>query len=227
MSATTIHVDAVLFDMDGTLVDSTAGVVGAWETFAKSYPGSHGVRTVENLRKYCGITDEAELEKEAQRFEQAIVDSSKNDGRTGITMLPGVRAIMDEILPGKDLPNPCWAICTSATRVYASAALEVANIAVPDAFVVAEDVKQGKPHPDPYLLGAKKCGVSPERCLVVEDAPAGVLSGHAAGCQVLGLVTTHSREKMETCNPEYLVKNLSSVSMRRTDKGVEVTIFKD
>ncbi|KAH7914425.1 HAD-like domain-containing protein [Hygrophoropsis aurantiaca] len=236
MPPTTFYVDAVLFDMDGTLVDSTAGVVGAWDTFARSYPGldvktilssSHGVRTVDNLKKYCGITDDALLEEEAQRFEQAIVDSSKDNGRPGITMLPGVRPIIDELTPGKDMPNACWAICTSATRVYASAALEVASIPVPQAFVTAEDVKLGKPYPDPYLLGAKKCGVSPDRCLVVEDAPAGVQSGHAAGCKVLGLITTHTRGQMEPCTPDYLVKNLSSVQMKRLGKGVEVTIFMD
>ncbi|EGO02173.1 hypothetical protein SERLA73DRAFT_86389 [Serpula lacrymans var. lacrymans S7.3] len=233
MPTTILTVDAILFDMDGTLVDSTAGVVGAWETFAESYPGldihailstSHGVRTVENLKKHCGIQDDAELEKEAMRFEQAIIDSSTKNGRKGITLLSGVRPIMDELLPGKNYPKPCWAICTSATRNYASSALRVAGIAIPDVFVVAEDVKQGKPKPDPYLLGAQKCGVDPEKCLVIEDAPAGVRSGQAAGCKTLGLITTHTKAQMEGCNPDFLVNNLSSVSMKMTTNGIEVTI---
>jgi len=100
----------------------------------------------------------------------------------------------------------------------------IANVPIPDVFVCAEDVKQGKPQPDPYLLGAKKAGVDPKKCLVVEDAPNGVRSGLAAGCQVLGLITTHSAEQMEAVKPNWLVKDLSKVSMRVVDGGMEVTI---
>jgi len=234
MGAIKFHVDAVLFDMDGTLVDSTAGVIGAWETFTETYPWldverilstSHGVRTVDNLRKYCGVTSETELEREAARFEEVIVTSSKANGGKGITLLPGVRSIIDELLPGKDNPKPRWAIVTSATRAYASAALEITGIPIPDAFVTADDVAQGKPHPDPYLLGAQKCGVPPERCLVVEDAPAGVASGLVAGCAVIGLITSHTREQMEAKHPTYLIDNLSSVSMKMgVNGGVDVIV---
>jgi len=226
-------VEAVLFDMDGTLVDSTAGVVGAWEAFAETYPGlnvteilntAHGVRTVENLKLHCGITDPDTLEKEATRFEKEIVNSSKKNGRQGIVTLPGVREVMQELAPGRSLPKPCWTICTSATREYASAALDIAGVPVPDVFVAAEDVTQGKPAPDPYLLGAKKAGADPARCLVVEDAPAGIRSGQAAGCKTLALITSHTRAQMEACKPDYLVSNLSAVTMKRVEGGVEVII---
>ncbi|KAJ7129472.1 HAD-like domain-containing protein [Mycena epipterygia] len=234
MPPTTFHVDAVLFDMDGTLVDSTAGVVGAWDAFKISYPGidvdailssSHGVRTVENLRIHCGITDPDELEKEAERFEKAIVSSSTANGRTGIVLLPGVKAVMDELAPGRKHPNPSWAICTSATRYYATTALGLAGIPVPDVFVVSEDVAQGKPCPDPYLLGAKNCGVKPENCVVFEDAPAGIRSGQAAGCKTIGFITTHTREQMEACKPDFLVKNMASISMKLSEHGgIDVTV---
>ncbi|CDO71402.1 hypothetical protein BN946_scf184908.g160 [Trametes cinnabarina] len=185
--------------MDGTLVDSTDGVVGAWELFAYKYPGldvtqvlssSHGVRTVENLRLHCGITDPDEL----------------------------------EIGPLCKLPKPRWAICTSATSSYATAALQAAGVPVPDVFVVSEDVEKGKPEPDPYLLGAKRCGVDPSRCLVVEDAPAGVRSGKAAGCKTLALITSHTREQIAEAQPDYVVSNLSRVTMKPVDNGIEVTI---
>ncbi|KAI6163094.1 HAD-like domain-containing protein, partial [Pisolithus thermaeus] len=224
---------ARLFDMDGTLVDSTAGVVGAWETFAKTYPGldvanilsnSHGVRTVDNLVKYCNVTDPTKLKDEAVRFEQAIVNSSRADGRKGIVALPGVRSIVDELLPAKGLPHPRWAICTSATRAYASAALEIARIDIPDVFVAAEDVNKGKPSPDPYLLGASLCGVEPSKCLVIEDAPAGVRSGLAAGCKVVGLLTTHSRQQMEESQPHFLVPDLSSVTVKLHEDGVDISV---
>jgi len=219
--------------MDGTLVDSTAGVVGAWEAFKEKYPqldvdavlsSSHGVRTVENLRIHCGIEDPEEQEREATRFEQAIVDNSTKNGRQGIVMLPGVREIMEELEEVGKQPNPRWAICTSATRTYATAALTKAGVPIPDAFVASEDVTKGKPEPDPYLLGAEKCGVDPTRCLVVEDAPAGIRSGRAAGCKTLALLTSHSRAQVEGANADFVVEDLSRVTMKKTNNGVEVTI---
>jgi len=233
MPTTTIHVDAILFDMDGTLVDSMAGVIGAWNLFATKYPGLdvkeilgfiHGVRTVETLQTYCKIDDPDELEREAVRFEKAVVETSKENGRPGIVQLPGVRPIMDELLPGAKCPKPCWAICTSATKAYATSALNMAGVPIPDVFVTAEDVTQGKPFPDPYLLGAKKCDVKPERCLVLEDAPSGIRSGLAAGCKTLAVLTSHSRDQIEPCKPDFLVKDLTSVSVKRVESGVEITI---
>ncbi|KAG8839264.1 hypothetical protein FRB91_007115, partial [Serendipita sp. 411] len=212
--------DAILFDMDGTLVDSTPGVEGAWATFAKEYgienvqeviQLAHAVRTVENLKRFCGITDPEELEREANRFELEIVNASKRDGRTGILILPSAKETLAPLQVGTPKEGKqIWAICTSgvyqpsslhqathsirniysshrniATRAYANAALENVGITQPEAFVTAGDVTRGKPDPEPYLIGAKLCGVDPSRCLVVEDAPNGIRSGKAAGAKVL------------------------------------------
>ncbi|KAK7061898.1 sugar phosphatase YfbT [Favolaschia claudopus] len=236
MPSTTFHVDAILFDMDGTLVDSKAAVEAAWDTFAETYShidvieilsSSHGIRTVDNLRKYCGITDPVELENEAERFEKAIVSSSTQNGRPGIVLLPGVKAAMDELASARTLPSPSWAICTSATRYYASRALSLAGVPVPDVFVTAEDVERGKPFPDPYLLGAQKCGVKPENCVVFEDAPSGVRSGKAAGCKTIGFLTTHSRQELEAVEPDFLVQDMSSVTFKLTNNGVDITVHVD
>ncbi|KAG9317485.1 HAD-like domain-containing protein [Chiua virens] len=218
--------------MDGTLVDSTTGVIGAWNTFAKTYPeldvDTILHRSVDNLTKWCGITDPQLLKDEADRFERAIVESSEN----GIQMLPGVHSILESLEHAKRKPNQRWTICTSATRVYATAALLAANIDAPDDFVTADDVQNGKPHPEPYLEGAARCGVSAVDCVVVEDAPAGVMSGLAAGSRVIGLLTSHSREQMlkaAESAPEgyfYLVQDLSGVSTVLVDNGhsVQLTI---
>ncbi|KAF9057968.1 HAD-like domain-containing protein [Panaeolus papilionaceus] len=233
MPQITLNADAILFDMDGTLVDSTAGLEGAWHLFRESYPtidvhdilsSSHGVRTVDNLRNYCGIQDLEILQKEAERFEKAILTTSSEGGRPGIVLLPGVPAVMDELAPARFLPNPRWTICTSATLEYATAALSRANIPIPDVFVCSEHVSKGKPYPDPYLLGAEKAGVKPENCIVFEDAPNGVRSGVAAGCTVIALLTTHSREQLEAATPHYIIKDLSSVSVRRTENSVVLTL---
>lgn len=234
MPSISLHFDAILFDMDGTLVDSTDGVVGAWHTFSETYPGikvddilssAHGVRTVENLRKYCGVEDPDELEGEALRFEQAIVDSASMPGRRGIVALPGVKEIMESILPGARQPNARWAICTSATHAYAAKALKAAGITPPEIFVASEDVEQGKPAPDPYLRGAEHLQVDPSKCLVIEDAPAGIRSGKAAGAKTLGLITSHSIEQVSAAEPDWIVPDLSSVTMKLAEGGgVDVTI---
>ncbi|THH11735.1 hypothetical protein EW145_g465 [Phellinidium pouzarii] len=187
MSVVTETFDAILFDMDGTLVDSTEGVIGAWNAFKITYP---------------------HLVVEAARFEQEIVNSSRKDGKEGIVALPGVRGITESLLSSEDSRNR-WALCTSATRVYATAALQIAGIPTPNNFIAAEDVHNGKPAPDPYVEGAKLCGVDPKRCLVVEDAPAGIYSGQAAGCKTLAVITSHTREVMIQAKPDYLVRNLS------------------
>jgi len=233
MSDILVHAHAILFDMDGTLVDSTSGVVGAWNLFRQTYPtidvhhilsSSHGVRTVDNLRNHCGIQDPDTLQQEAERFEEAIVSTSSASGGQGIVLLPGVRSIMNELAPWRFLPNPCWTICTSAARAYASSALNIADIPVPDVFVVSEDVPRGKPFPDPYLLGAKQAGVKPENCIVIEDAPSGIRSGRAAGCKTIALLTTHTREQVEAAQPHFIIKDLSCITVQRTTAGVTVTI---
>jgi glycerol 3-phosphatase-1 len=228
---TTFDVDAILFDMDGTLVDSTAGVEGAWETFALSYPQidvqhilatAHGVRTIENLRKFCGITDPQLLDAEVDRFEEAIVLSAAKG--TGIVALPGARELLAKLSPVRHFPNPSWAICTSAAKVYGSGAMKVTELPVPDVFVMAEDVSHGKPHPEPYLTGAMRCGVLPEKCLVIEDAPNGIRSGKAAGCKTLAVITSHTREQMEATQPDFIVPDLRSVSVELLEKGLRVTV---
>ncbi|KAL5527367.1 hypothetical protein ACEPAG_6158 [Sanghuangporus baumii] len=232
MPAVTETFDGILFDMDGTLVDSTQGVIGAWHSFKDTYPHihvedilntAHGVRTVDNLKLHCGITDPDELESEAVRFEQEIVNHSAKNGRQGIVQLPGVRDLCNHLFT---LPEGSrrWAICTSATRAYATQALKIAGVPHPPNFIAAEDVKTGKPAPDPYLEGAKLLGVNPKRCLVVEDAPAGIASGLAAGCKTLAVVTSHTADAMREAGTTYLVQNLGSVSMKLTPGGVKVTM---
>ncbi|KAJ3576188.1 hypothetical protein NP233_g600 [Leucocoprinus birnbaumii] len=245
MSEVVFTVDAILFDMDGTLVDSTAGVVGAWETFKESYPDidvseilscEHWLSlylvaklpTSSATKSSIAWIGSSRFKREAQRFEEAIVTSSTKNGRRGIVMLPGTEEIINEIKPYLTLPSPKWAICTSATRIYATAALKSAKIPQPDVLVVAEDVKQGKPYPDPYLLGASQCGVDPSKCVVFEDAPSGVRSGRAAGCKTIGLLTSHSREQMEAAEPDILVKDLSKVSVKVKETGdLEITVSAD
>ena len=98
------------------------------------------------------------------------------------------------------LPEGSWAVVTSATERLARSRMAHAGIKIPKHFVTAETVKQGKPHPEPYRFGAALLGAPPADCLVVEDAPAGVGSGKAAGCPVLAVLTTYPPETLMDAN---------------------------
>lgn len=122
-----INVESVLFDMDGTLINSSPAVVKAWELFAEKYPldlddilhSAHGMRTVDVLKKWCGITDPKELEQEVIRFESRILSAAEEmatkTGKSGIEVLPGVAKLLDSLSEEKDKRGgeEKWAICTS------------------------------------------------------------------------------------------------------------------
>ncbi|GLB36553.1 putative HAD-hyrolase-like [Lyophyllum shimeji] len=226
MAPVVINVDAILFDMDGTLIDSTPGVVKAWGTFAKDYSlgdsariihETHGRRLYDTLKEYCQISEEAKLMAEIDRFEDEVIEG-------GPTALPGAVALIGQ-LHSPDAHG--WTIVTSASNNYAPRALSRAGIPLPPAgLVTSNDVSHGKPHPAPYLAGADKCGVDPTKCLVVEDAIAGLKSGRAAGARTLAVCTSTSRETIlvSDANPDYIVPDLTRVSARWLDGKLEVTI---
>ena len=230
MAPKVLDIDAILFDMDGTLTSSTDAVEEAWRVFQKTYTHvdvehvltiAHGIRTVDNLKNFCHVKEE-DLEAEAQRFEEAIVKAGAENN--SIIPLPGVKDLLGKLSPVRHLPSPSWAICTSATRIYATESMRITNLPVPDVFITAEDVTQGKPYPDPYLKGAKLCGVAPERCIVLEDAPNGVLSGKAAGCTVIAVLTSHTRAQLEVAKPDFIIEDLTGLSVEILKEGLRVTI---
>ncbi|KAG8805914.1 hypothetical protein FRC17_005273, partial [Serendipita sp. 399] len=176
---------------------------------------AHAVRTVENLKRFCGITDPEELEREANRFELEIVNASKRNGRTGIVILPNAKETLAPLQAGtpKEGKTDMGHLHIGA---YATAALETVGITQPEAFVTAGDVTRGKPNgisPEPYLIGAKLCSVDPSKCLVVEDAPNGIRSGKAAGAKVLAVLTSHTREAVQAAEPDWIVPDLTTLDM--------------
>lgn len=166
----TIHAHALLFDNDGTLVSSLDSVERCWSRWAREYGITaeefarvelHGRTAVEVV----GDLLPARLVPQAvARVEQLEVEDVP-DG--GVRLLPGTRAFLDA------LPADRWAVVTSATRRLAEARLDAVGIR-PKALVSADDVTRGKPDPEPYLLAARQLGVDPARCVVFEDAPAGL-----------------------------------------------------
>ena len=185
-----IDVAAILFDCDGVLVDSAASVERAWRGWAteRGLDGddvmaiAHGRRTEDTLRE-LGFT--ADLAAEVDRVEGAeIADTSD------VTAFPGAAAAL------ATLPPEAWAVVTSGTRGLATARLAAAGLPLPAVLVTADDVAAGKPDPEGYLEAARRLGVPPADCLVLEDAPAGVQAALAAGMRVVALPTTHTADEL-------------------------------
>lgn len=180
---------AFLFDMDGTLINSIAATERVWTQWALRHgldvatflPTLHGVRCIETVRRQNlpGV----DPEQEAAALTQAEMDDTE-----GVTAIEGVAALL------ASLPNNRWAIVTSAPRALAERRIKAAGLPLPELMITAEDVTQGKPAPDCFLLAAKKLGVNPQDCLVFEDAPAGIKAAESAGARVVVISATHTHE---------------------------------
>ncbi len=174
---------AVLSDLDGVLVDSTGSVERTWRAWAArvGLPESaleghmHGHPSAQVIAMVAPELDVAR--------ESAWVEAAQVDDVEGIQALPGAAELLARSGP--------LAIVTSCTPALAASRLGAAGLPTPAHLVTVDRVARGKPAPDGYLLAARELGVDPARCVVVEDAPAGVQAGKAAGMTVLAVLTTH------------------------------------
>jgi sugar-phosphatase len=179
------HVEAVLLDMDGTLVDSDAAVERAWAAWAVEY-GVDVAAALENVHNGPAERTVARLLPDADEI-TAVAAARRNlalqyDDLGDVVAAPGAVALV-AALDGWNLP---WAVVTSADRRLAVVRLRAAGIA-PSVLVTADDVVNGKPDPEGYLLAARRLGVEPHRCLVVEDSEPGLAAGLAAGAMTATL----------------------------------------
>lgn len=174
-------VDAALFDMDGTLLDSGAAVAASWTLFAEEngldvgevLSTIHGVRARDSIARYLPADRvESETVKLLDR-ERCMVD--------GVVEIPGAAGL----LAGLERAGVPIAVVTSAPRDLALVRLKAAGIPPPPVLVCGDDVAHGKPAPDCYLLAAERLGADPSRSLVFEDAEAGIRAGLAAGARVI------------------------------------------
>jgi sugar-phosphatase len=197
---------AVLFDMDGTLVDSIGSVERSWVRFSQEYGvdpalllGFHGVPA-------RGVL-EALLPEVDQEVAFARIETIEVEDVEGVEALPGAVCSL-ETLAAQGIPT---AIVTSASRPLFAARVGASGLRAPNAVVTADDVERGKPAPDPYLAAAEALGVDPADCLVVEDAVSGIRSGLAAGCATLAVGSTTPREELATV-ADAVVADLSEVT---------------
>lgn len=186
----TFSCSAILFDLDGVLVDSTRAVDREWREWAirKGVDGdavmaiAHGVRNIEVIRR---VAPHMDAETEAA----AIEDHEAHD-QTGVVVMPGALALVQSI------PEGHWGVVTSGSRLLAQNRLRYCGLPVPEVLVTSDDVTNGKPDPEPYLKGAEGLGFAPVECLVIEDAPAGIQAARAAGMRVIGMASTYAGSKL-------------------------------
>lgn len=201
---------AILFDLDGVLVDSTPVVDRQYRIWATEHgidPDevirvAHGVRTQEVVARFLPHLDAL--------AETIKIEKREADDSDGVTVIPGAREFL------ASLPRERWAVVTSGRHLLATNRLQRCRVPTPQLLVAADDVQQGKPHPEPYLKGAQGLGVDPRECLVFEDSPAGIQAARAAGMNVVALVTTYSAEELAA---EVKVRSFESVRFAGARNG--------
>ena len=212
---TSIRCRGMLFDLDGVLVDSTPAVARVWAGWAREHgfepdevvKKAHGRPSITTIRELLPHGDHAAEDREVERREIADVE--------GVIALRGAMELLQA------LPLDCWAVVTSCTRPLAGVRIRAAGLPKPKHLVTATDVQNGKPDPEPYLKGAHILGVPASECLVVEDAPAGIRAGIAAGARVLALRTTASDAELQQAGAAWIVDDCAELFLNSAPPGEE------
>jgi len=215
---TTIRCQAVLFDMDGVLVDSTHAVARVWRKWAlergfdpvKVVRAAHGRPSIDTVRDFMPNADSNAENLEVERQEVEDLE--------GVIALPGAQALVTSIPAGR------WTVVTSATRPLAEVRLRAAGIPIPESLITADDIQHGKPHPEPYQKAAARLGYPASECVVVEDAPAGIRAGKAAGARVIAVPTTSNRRELESAGADWVVRNCADISAPSDGWGLALTL---
>ncbi|MGB9204430.1 MAG: HAD family hydrolase [Terriglobales bacterium] len=201
-----IRCSALLFDLDGVLIDSTPAVSRVWHRWAieRAFDPetvvriAHGRPSRTTLRELLPNADIDHEDREVERREIADLD--------GVVLLPGARELLNILPPER------WTIATSCTRPLAEVRLRAAGLPIPKTMITSSDVKIGKPDPEPYLKAAAKLGFAASDCIVVEDAPAGIRAGTAAGARVIAFLTTMARRDLDDAGANWIVQNCADIA---------------
>ena len=216
---TGIRCRGVLFDLDGVLVDSTPAVARVWAGWAHEHgfdpdevvKKAHGRPSIATIRELLPHGDHAAENREVERREIADIED--------VVPLPGAMELLQA------LPLDRWAIVTSCTRAWAAMRIGAAGLPKPKQMVTSTDVQHGKPDPEPYLKGAQILGVPAADCLVIEDAPAGIRAGKAAGALVLALRTTASDAELQQAGADWIVDDCSELFLDSSAAGEEFLLI--
>jgi mannitol-1-/sugar-/sorbitol-6-phosphatase len=196
-----------LFDLDGVLIDSTPAVARVWTRWALE----HGFDPEDTVRRAHGrpslttireVLPNADHDAENQKVERGELEDTD-----GCVPLPGARELLDGLRPDR------WTIVTSCTRPLAETRLKAAGLPIPQLLVTSNDVRFGKPNPEPYLKGAAKLGFAARDCVVFEDAPAGISAGKGAGAFVIAFTTTASESELDEAGADFVLPGFGALSV--------------
>ena len=221
MKMNEIRCRGVLFDLDGVLVDSTPAVARVWAWWARQHgfddPDeivrlAHGKPSIASIRELLPHADHDAESREVERREIEDTD--------GVIPLPGTLELLQAIPPEK------WAIVTSCTRRLADVRIAAAGLPKPKFMVTSTDITNGKPHPEPYLKGAQILGATGAECVVIEDAPAGIRAGKAAGAHVVALRTTAGDAELREAGADWIVQDCAELSVDPGKDGEEFLLLR-
>jgi sugar-phosphatase len=215
---TEIRCSAVLFDMDGVLIDSTPAVARVWRRWALEHgfdpdevvARAHGRPSLTTVGEYLPNADHAAENREVERREIEDIE--------GVVFLPGSRELLTSLPPDR------WTIVTSCTRALAEVRLRAAGLPVPGRLMTSNDVTHGKPHPEPFLKAASALGFAAMDCVVFEDAPAGIRAGKAAGARVIAFRTTAHDAELRSAGADWVLNNCADVFLADKTTGLTLRI---
>ncbi|HXJ86152.1 MAG TPA: HAD family hydrolase [Candidatus Binatia bacterium] len=207
---------AILFDLDGVLINSTPAVARVWKLWAIEHgfnpaevvARAHGRPSLTTIREYLPNADH---EAENQEVERREIEDLE-----GVVPLPGALDLL------ASLPADRWTIVTSCTRPLAEVRIQAAGLPLPRKLITSNDIQHGKPHPEPYLKGAAALGFSAEECIVLEDVPAGVRAGKSAGARVLAFTTTVQPVALKEAGADWILKNCTEIRLLDHKNGLRL-----
>jgi mannitol-1-/sugar-/sorbitol-6-phosphatase len=213
-----IQCSALLFDLDGVLIDSTPAVARVWHQWALEHgfnpeevvARAHGRPSLATVREYLPGADHMAENREVERREMEDLE--------GVVPLPGALELLASLPPDR------WTIVTSCTRPLAEVRIKATGLPVPQQLVTSDDIRQGKPHPDPYLKGASLLGFSAAECIVVEDAPAGIRSGKSAGARVIAFKTTAPPAALREAGSDWLLNHCADIRLIGSSPNLTLTL---
>jgi len=209
---------ALLFDLDGVLIDSTPAVARVWTRWAVEHGfdpetvvhKAHGRPSRITIRELLPNADIDREDREVERREMEDLD--------GVVLLPGAGQLLNSLPPAR------WTIATSCTRALAEVRLRAAGLPIPKTMITSSDVKIGKPDPEPYLKAAAKLGFAASDCVVVEDAASGVRAGKAAGARVIAFLTTMIRRDLEDAGADWIVQNCADIAASNDGDSLRLSL---